>query len=170
MDLSHLSFDLGQLPPWAIPAIGVGCTLLVLAIGLLLVGGKSAKPQPASWYPQPIVRSPAQETQLVARPTGQRRTTVRRAGNPIDVQVTDADAQQPPVPAIVLDRSLTGIRLAVSSPHRTGAMLCVRPVTGDASLPWVQVQVKNCQRVGKGFEVGCAFRKVPPASILMLFG
>ena len=172
MDSLQLPIDVSQWPDWAIPAIGAACAVLVLTFGYLIFLRKPRLPATPDPLPGLKLRRPAVQTMY--SPTGQggirqRRTALRRKGNPIDVQIA-ADAKEAPSSAMVIDRSDRGLCLAVNYPHRVGAVVNVRPVAGDPSLTWVPVQVRNCRYVGKAYEVGCEFVKVPPRSVLILFG
>jgi hypothetical protein len=163
--------DLSKLPDWAIPAIGGGCAILILSLGYLIFGKKKDVREAASWHGQPTVRRyERQITRQNEAPRGSdQRQGLRRTGNPIDVQINDLELKGPVRTGMVVDRSLRGLCLAVESPYEVNGIICVRP-SGDSSLPWIKVTVKNCRYVGKAYELGCEFVQVPPSNILMLFG
>jgi hypothetical protein len=126
--------------------------------------------QAPKWADGPVLRRPSQQTKVDAPQTKlQRRSALRRTGNPVDVQITDSMSKSP-APAVVIDRSLRGLCIAIDHPHRVGSLVNVRPVKSDRSTEWVSVKVRNCRYVGRAYELGCEFEKVPPASVLILFG
>ncbi len=160
MHFPNFTTDVSQWPSWAIPTIGLVCTLLVLLVGYMIFG--PGKPKLKLPPPQQIYTSDHDRRD--------QRSFMRRTGNPIDVLITDAKVSEPPRNGLVLDRSLRGLCLAVDSPYDQGSVLSVRPSTAPTTTPWVRVQVKNCREVGNNYELGCEFLQVPPASVLMLFG
>jgi hypothetical protein len=169
----QLPIELSQLPVWALPAIGGGCAVFILFLGYLLFGRRQPTERPPSWQDgKPLVRNYERSIQRANEaPRGaDQRSSMRRTGNPIDVQITDSENKTPPISAIVIDRSLRGLCLAVEFPERVGSVINVRPMAGGPSLPWIRLKVKNCRNVGKAYELGCEFLQVPPSSILMLFG
>lgn len=171
MPTLQISLDVSHWPEWAIPAIGAGCGVVILFIGYLIFGKRRDPNEAAPWHGKPMVRSYERQILRHNEPprASDQRTTIRRTGNPIDVQITDAEAKDPPRTGMVIDRSMRGLCLAVESPYEVNGLICVRPC-GDSSLPWVKVVVKNCRYVGKAYEIGCEFLVVPPSNILMLFG
>jgi hypothetical protein len=100
----------------------------------------------------------------------ERRTTPRWGGNPIVVQVSDADARATPYRAVVIDRSDTGVGLSVDRKLEAGALLSLRVGSAADGTPWVRVQVKNCFPAGPYWEVGCQFVETPPPDVMRLFG
>lgn len=171
ISLQQVVLDLSKLPDWAIPAIGGGCAIVLVLLCYLLFGKSKESDAAAPWHGQPMVRN--YERQIFRKDEAPRgsdqRTSMRRTGNPVDVQITDVNLKNSPRTGMVLDRSLRGLCLAVDSPYEVNGIICVRPA-GDSSLPWVKVTVKNCRFVGKAYEMGCEYIQVPPSNILMLFG
>lgn len=116
-------------------------------------GGRVSEPAPSS------------------RPGGQdHRGAVRRAGNPTPVWVAGDGQYGRPDYALVLDRSTTGLRLAVSRDIRPGSLLSVRAESAPEDSPWVFVEVRHARSSGKFYEIGCRFVESPPWSVLLLFG
>lgn len=167
----QLPLDVAQWPQWAVPAIGGGCAVVVLLLGYLLFGKTRSPFHAGPWQGEPMVPSYDRPRTRLQDPrrTSDKRTALRRTGNPVDVQITDPEARRPPRSGMVVDRSLGGLCLAVETPYEVNGVLCVRPAC-DSSLPWIKVTVKNCRHVGNGYQLGCGFLHVPPSSILMLFG
>jgi hypothetical protein len=169
----QLPVEISQLPDWAIPAIGGGFAVVVLTLGYLIFGRRQPPERPPSWHDgRPTLRTYERQIQRNNEaPRGSdQRSSLRRTGNPVDVQITDAEAKEPATSALVIDRSLRGLCLAVDYPRTVGAIINVRPLSGATTLPWIRLRVKNCRYVGNAYELGCEFLQVPPSSILMLFG
>jgi hypothetical protein len=103
-------------------------------------------------------------------PSSDQRKSFRRGGNSIGILYKLANNQQEPRQASVVDRSLGGLCLMTHVAVPVGTVLSVRPVSADNIIPWVEVEVCACRPGEDSFEVGCRFVKVPPYSILLLFG
>src|SRR5262249_33373115 len=130
--------ETSPLPDWAIPAIGGGCALVVLFISYLVFGRRSEDAPPTWNDGRPVLRNYERQIQRANEaPRGSdQRSSSRRTGNPVDVQITDAEAKAPPTSAIVIDRSMRGLCIAVEFPERVGSIINVRPLTGGANMPW----------------------------------
>lgn len=100
----------------------------------------------------------------------ERRGAARRGGNPVAVLISDEEAEAEPIRGFVLDRSTGGLCIAVDAEIETGTILSVRTANAPQTTPWVQVEVKNCRRNGREFEIGCQWLRTPPWSVLLLFG
>ena len=98
------------------------------------------------------------------------RKSFRRGGNCIGILYKHTDSQDVPQHASVVDRSLGGLCLMMQVTLPTGTLLSVRPVGAEEIVPWVEIEVCTCRRCDDAYEVGCRFVKVPPYSILLLFG
>jgi hypothetical protein len=155
-----------ELPPWhvwAVPLTGVVTAWLTLFAGWAFLRRRRLGPPtvaPKDAGPDPFEHGSRTE----------KRTTLRRQGNPIEVLVNDAEATGEPVRAWVIDRSMGGLGLAVSEAVDVGTVLSLRPCQAPLGTPWVRVEVKTCKRARDQFEVGCQFVRTPPWSILLLFG
>jgi hypothetical protein len=173
-----------RMPDWAIFAVGAVIAVVILALGYWLLGGSSSskeeEPETPSWHQAPILRTFERPIHRGGGGGGSggggdgdgrdKRATMRRSGHYVDVLVSDAELVQAPLHAMVIDRSMRGLCIAVETGYDKGSVLNVKPTKAPSSVPWVRIVVKNCRNVGNAFEIGCEFVQVPPASILMLFG
>lgn len=100
----------------------------------------------------------------------ERRTAPRRKGNPVSVQVTDAQGRGDAFQGWVVDRSSGGVRLLVDQSVPAGMVLSVRPTKCHPSFPWVQVMVKSCRAERSSWNLGCQFVQKLSWAELQLFG
>jgi hypothetical protein len=92
-----------------------------------------------------------------------------RTRRQVRVQITDADAKNPPATAWVSDCSLGGLCLSVKEETAVGTVLSVRPATAPPAVTWVQIQVKSQRRFEGVWELGCQFVRTPSYSVLLMF-
>src|SRR5438067_13902101 len=104
---------------------------------------------------------------IVGSPS-ERRTSPRRAGASVTVCI--AGPLVGAFEANVLDRSIQGLGLSAPRPVARGTLLRVRPTHAPTHTPWVQVRVKNCQKRGLRWMLGCQFLQTPSWDVLLLFG
>ncbi len=157
------------------PAVGFGAVLALFLIGMLVVslrrrtaGAVPSAPPTGREKPKPA--APSSDDIFTHGSKNERRNALRRAGNPIAVLISDAEARSKPTGGYVLDRSTGGLCLSVPDQITTGTILSVRTTNAPESIPWVQVEVKSCRPTGGEFELGCQFVKTPPWSVMLLFG
>ena len=100
----------------------------------------------------------------------EKRKSLRREGNPVEVFITDAEEKIEPIRGWVVDRSLGGVRLLVYELVEVGTALRIRPRQAPPGVPWTQVVVKSCEPAKSGYQYGCMFHPPPPWSIMLLFG
>ncbi|VTS03114.1 hypothetical protein [Tuwongella immobilis] len=100
----------------------------------------------------------------------ERRTAVRRSGNPIPVLLTIESERMKPNRVIVVDRSTTGLRLASHENYPPGCVLQVKAENAPDTIPWVPIEICYTRWNGKYFELGCRFAQTPSWNILLLFG
>ncbi|MBY0524393.1 MAG: PilZ domain-containing protein [Gemmataceae bacterium] len=100
----------------------------------------------------------------------ERRTAPRRRGNPVSVQVSDANARTEPFQGWVVDRSSGGLRLLVDQSVSAGTVLSVRPTKAHPSFPWVQVKVRSCRPERSSWNLGCQFVAKLSWAELQVFG
>jgi PilZ domain len=100
----------------------------------------------------------------------EKRSSLRREGNPVEVLVDGATALDQPIKGLVIDRSRGGLQLSLEQPVKVGSLLRVRPPTAPEDLPWVEILVRHCQARGDRWHLGCAFTEELPWSVLLLFG
>jgi hypothetical protein len=165
-----------NLPSWqliAIPAVGLVTALGMWLVGRLVQSRGRAPTAPAA----PPADEPADEPVRgkVHDPfdlgsVSEQRQGVRRKGNPIEILVTDAQAEQEPKRGWVVNRAANGLCLLLQEEVAEGTVLSVKPRQAPASMPWVRVEVRNCARDQSGYQTGCQFVSTPPWGILLLFG
>ncbi|MBY0528193.1 MAG: PilZ domain-containing protein [Gemmataceae bacterium] len=163
--------DWTEWAPYIGPAVG-----LVLA-GLILLFGLRRSSRNRAGNPYNFTDPPAgkDEPNAKADPfvhgaTRERRSALRRGGNPVPILISDAEVRNEPSRGWVVDRSTGGLCLSVPGPVPEGSILSVRTTNAPNSIPWVQIEVKNCRAVGKEYELGCRFVRTPPWSVMLLFG
>jgi hypothetical protein len=100
----------------------------------------------------------------------ERRGAARRGGNPIAVLITDEAVEAEPIRGYVLDRSTGGLCISCEAEIEEGTILSVRTANAPETAPWVQIEVRNCRRNGREYEIGCQWLRTPPWSVLLLFG
>ena len=162
--LSEFSF--GDPALWVALAAGLGVVLAFLLLGHRPSPSRLQSPFGPAQPPGDWVNPPA-----VAR-HDERRRSIRRAGLPTPINVTDAKtgrkARQ--MEAYVVDRSTGGLRLALEKPHPVGTTLHARPASAGDDFVWVKLLVRNCKETGDYFEVGCQFESELELSRLLMFG
>lgn len=102
----------------------------------------------------------------------ERRSAPRRAGNPVDVLLSDAKSEVEPIAGIVLDRSATGLGLElwVEGDIRPGTIITVRPRKSSADASWIKVIVRRSERRKDSWLLGCEFIRPPGVHAMMEFG
>lgn len=167
-------FEWSEYAGYIGPAVGILIAVVVLVGGYVASrrrggggwgrGGKHEPPAPLS------EKADASGDPFEQGTNRERRNALRRGGNPVAILISDADAQTDPTPGWVVDRSTGGLCLSVPKAVTEGTVLSVRTSNAPESVPWVQLEVKNCRPVGKEFELGCRFLRTPPWSVMLLFG
>lgn len=142
----------------------VGC--LVSLLGFLLYS-KTRPPRRQRQAKQPLrsVRDP-----FVQGGTSERRTSLRRKGTLVEVQLRDAAARTDLGNGWVTDRSMGGLCVTVEEEVEPGEILSVRAVKAPMAVPWVQLEVRSCRLKDGKWELGCRFVRQPTWNVLMLFG
>ncbi len=157
-------------PPWFMwlsPAAGLLATLLTLFAGRFVLSRLRAAIAPKAEEDE--ARGPVHDPFDHGSAT-ERRGTVRRTGNPIEVLVSDAEAALEPVRGWVIDRSMGGLCVLVQEEVAAGTVLSIKPRKGPPGTPWVQVEVRSCKQDQAGYEIGCQFVRTPPWAVMLLFG
>lgn len=153
---------------WVSVASGLLATALVLVIGSLLFRRRKV-----AYGAPPVVSrrglSPDNDPFIHGSAT-ERRQALRRVGNPVSVLVTNFEQTRPRFTGWVADRSTGGLCLSVPERVEPRTVLSVRTSNAPESVPWTQVEVRNCRQVEGGWELGCQFVRTPPWSVLLLFG
>jgi len=162
---------------WTTLLVGLGLGLLA-AIGVYVAGRYLFNPREAPAEEDSFnlnVRhevAEEEEVDMFMQGAGSdRRRALRRGGNPVAVLITDAACKAEAQYGYVLDRSTGGLCLSVKGQIPEGTVLSVRTTNAPATVPWVQLEVRNCRKMNSGeYELGCKFLRTPPWSVLLLFG
>ncbi|MFL6202859.1 MAG: PilZ domain-containing protein [Thermoanaerobaculia bacterium] len=154
------------LAAWAPASVGTLCAALVVLAARLR--RRHGLPAPPGW------RRGADGSRHADPFRGggpaERRSSVRRGDIHPSVLLSDAEVEARLVRGTVIDRSWTGLAIAVDEPVRPGEVLSVRVAANFQKMPWVQVMVRNSRRERGYFLLGCQFLCPQPWSILMLLG
>jgi hypothetical protein len=162
MELPDLSdFNLTQWSTWVAFGVGVLTSGLTFLIGGLLIRERRRRA---------AARAEMNHDPFVLGSMTEQRASVRRKGNPVEVLISDADAKQEPSRGWVVDRSMGGLCLMLSSPVDADAVLSVKPREAAPGIAWVRVLVRNCREEGSGFAVSVQFERTPTWNVLLLFG
>jgi hypothetical protein len=117
--------------------------------------------KPAGAPPAPVNSSsapaPVSAATVTQAPDKERRTSPRRKGNPVPVQISTANATMEAFQGWVLDRSQGGLRILVDQPVIVGTELSVRPTKAHGSFPWIKVKVRSCQAERGSYSLGVQF-------------
>jgi hypothetical protein len=152
-------FDLpADWQPWLAPVIGLTSAGLTLFMGRTLVSRWRSRSRAAS-----------RDTPPPAGMRSERRKSPRRRCPAVKVVISDLDGQTRPHSAVLLDRSVGGMRLGVAEAISVGTVLSIRLDEGSPSASWPQLEVKYCFWQDDCWLVGCRFVGTPSWSVLMLF-
>jgi hypothetical protein len=100
----------------------------------------------------------------------ERRLALRRGSDPFPVQLSDENAKAPSFTAHILDRSRTGLCIAVRQPIPTETILSVRSEAYADMAVWVKIRVRHCRQRDNQWLLGCSFVSEQPWSVLLMFG
>lgn len=152
-------------------ALGVGVAIGFVALFL----GQRALHRPivkSAENGDKAVLAPAPEDYdpFVQGSQGEKRTSCRRRGKYLEIELTTDPGHGENIRGWVLDRSLGGLRLSVDQDWPAEAILAVRVLEKADSMPWLEVRVKYCKKASHGWELGCQFVKQPSWNLLLMFG
>ena len=99
-----------------------------------------------------------------------RRTTMRRDGQPVPVYLNSAAFEKQTEPAYVIDRSKGGLKIISTKPLPAGSTMQIRAENAPNNIPWLTMIVRSCREIDERYELGCEFEQPPPWNILLLFG
>jgi len=101
---------------------------------------------------------------------GNRRTSLRREGSPVEIYVSCSAFQNTTQQAWVVDRSMGGLRLTMDQGISPGNTVRIMAVNAPKKTEWVTLLVRSCKPIDDYFELGCEFDQTPPWNVLLLFG
>jgi hypothetical protein len=162
--LALLGVDFRGWELLAAMAIGATATLATMFLGRALFRKAPLLAPPSRRDGGPVLDP------FIHGSSTERRSSLRRCGNPIPILVTDEKAVIQPERGWVSDRSIGGLCVKVAQPFEAGTILNVRACNAPETIPWVPIEVKACRDDGGGFELGCQFVKTPNWNTLLLFG
>jgi hypothetical protein len=144
--------------------------MIGVAVGMFCVfaGSRMRRKKPEPPPPQPQVISTYDP--FIQGSALENRKSLRRSGNPVPVMYAPTDDRQIVKQALVLDRSLGGLRLGAEEKVAPGTRLAVLPASATESTPWIEVDVLRVEQVEDCWELHCQFTKTPQWSILLMFG
>src|SRR5207302_1818002 len=114
--------------------------------------------------PKPKARSPHEPLKQ------ERRTSPRRAGQPVTVELAHLHSRTPHLKGWVRDRSLGGLGICVPAALAVGTKLRVQATTAPKDTAWIPIRVTSCRAEGKEFLLGCQFVEAPPVQVMFFFG
>jgi hypothetical protein len=157
---------------WIPLLVGVGVGVLMIATGnIVMRRRRRRRPGSPSLAPsgQPTPGGPDFDPFTCGSPSDQRKA-FRRQGNLVGVLYKLPKDDSPARPGLVLDRSVSGVRLALDEEVAPGTRLLLLPDGASDLTPWTEVEVRTCRPIDDSWEAGCQFIKIPPWSILLMFG
>jgi hypothetical protein len=155
--------------PYLPIVVGCGVGLIVM-----LLFSRRRRRSVDTTPPPILLPPPARVSDWEPEPEGQsftnRRSSVRREGQPVKVLVSSPTLRNGVGGGYVLDRATGGLRNPQSAAQAPGSTFQVRAENAPDTVPWVTLIVRNCRDAGQHFELGCEFDKTPPWNVLLLFG
>lgn len=163
-----IALDLSRLEEWVITVMGVAVVglafLLGCLLGCLLVGRRETRTTPKQ------KKSDRQRDPFLFGSATEKRASVRRGGNPVEVVLANPVFSEELGKAWVVDRSMGGLCLMSNAALRPGTILNVRPHNAPKGTPWTRIEVRSCRQESDHWEVGCKFERMPSWGVLLLFG
>jgi hypothetical protein len=157
--------------PWqTVAALGIGLAVVGLVVWVSV--RKRAAPSPTDDEPKSTAPERAVSwTSMVARGGYDGKTKPkRRAGGSVDVLIADEARKGSPVEAWVVERTVSAMTLMAQGAFGTGSVAKVRPLHAGDDVPWCEIEIHECTQEEDEWKIACKFVKVPPYSVLMLFG
>jgi len=155
-----------------VEAIGVGAAVAAVLVFLVLLAGakkKRVKFDEADDPFKPVIPGGRDYDPFTHGSATDKRRSIRRRGISVRVLVSDEQAKAVPQEGWVLDRSLTGMCLAVRDPVTVGTVLSVCVADADPRV-WIQLKVRNCHQRKSVVAVGCELVGSHPSNVLWPFG
>jgi hypothetical protein len=154
-------------------AAGVSITGLILWIGLRNrpAAAPPADGKPADAPAPNVVSRIVSWTSMLQRGGYRGKSqSLHRKGGSVDVLLTDPARPDSPIKAWVLERSVHVMTLVAEEAFNPASTGKVRPLNAADNIPWIDVEVQECNPAETEWRIVCKFVKVPPYNILMLFG
>lgn len=161
-----IAWSLPRWEYWLIPAAGIASAFLAVAVGATFFRRRKLQ----SLLPPTLDGFHSTKDPFVVGSATEKRTSLRRGGNPVEVSIAAAEPAGELTRGFVVDRSMGGLCLVMKEPVDKGTVVSVKPVNAPSTALWVQIQVKSCRQEGKEWELGCQFVRTPPWSVLLSFG
>jgi hypothetical protein len=123
---------------------------------------------------EPVYEETAEDLQFIEQTDegdagDERRTAMRRTGNPTQLRITRMDTGDM-LEGWVVDRSSGGVRVLLDQAIPVKATLSVRPVKAHTNFPWVKAEVRSCKPERGGYSLGCMFMQKLTWAELQAFG
>jgi hypothetical protein len=153
------------------PELVLGALAGLLSATVALAVGRTVLGRRRPEGPPEVKEKPERERDpFVEGSACERRMSLRRSGKMVRVFLTDLEAQNKPLEAWVVDRSMGGLCLTTYDLFHVGDRLKVMVENAPPGTPWVEIEVKSVRPEDDRFELGCQFAKPPAWAILLLFG
>jgi eukaryotic-like serine/threonine-protein kinase len=128
----------------------------------------------ASVEPAPPVQPPAPAAKprepAPAAVHDERRKAVRRAGNPVSVELRDVPGRSEPLRGWVLDRSVLGLGVLLDEPLEVGSVMNVLSLGPAGSERTFRLRIIYCVPQKASWRVGCQFLEALSYGDVRLFG
>lgn len=170
MSADFADIDATLIQAWfQVACVGLVCGALFYSIVSWLVGRFGSRLSKASSTTSRPA-GPQWESSWAIGSKGEKRTALRREGNPVAVELTDEKMLGAPFDGFVIDRSVGGLGVVIDRTVEVGTILSVRPRNAPETVPWVQIEIRSCRAENKEYLLGCRFVRTPSWSVLLHFG
>jgi hypothetical protein len=155
--------DFSRWETWLVASAAFTCAALLLTLARTVFGARRLAPTAE-------VGGETGSDPFVTGSASERRASLRRRGREVKVAISNDQADATPMEGWIMDRSTGGLCIGTRHELKVGKVISIRPSEGPVTVPWVQAEVRYCRKHKGGWDVGCAFVKTPPWSILLHFG
>jgi hypothetical protein len=100
----------------------------------------------------------------------ERRTSVRRWGNPVEVQILSRLTSANLLRGVIINRSTGGLAILVDDAYDQGDILTVRAAQAPPDVSGVDVEVRSCREAGRNWVIGCKYTETPAWNAVAWFG
>lgn len=162
------------LPGGALPSLAAASALAAgLLVGrVVFLAGRNVLRRRWTYadQPPPVPQKPPGSTRVRRYEGVEKRRSGRRLGQPVKVLLVDHPAENSVLEGWVLDRSMTGLCLALPRSLPAKTLLQVRATNAPEGTPWVEAEVVHSQATADYCRVGCRYLAAPRIGVLLLFG